>query len=196
MSDFKVGDKVRTKDNIKCPLRENDEIIASIKAKTLGEIVETLFPGNNYGIVFEGYDGVFALNRTFAKYYIEPGYPLSFQEALKAAIDGKVVEDEYGVLVCFDIDKCRFIVDSGNEKTEMKGEGLFKDKSEYKYRIYEPKPKFKRGDFVVWDEMYYRILNVNQIGSKFTYDLVYNQHKFNTSKSQHEDIDESELDFS
>ena len=186
MSDFKVGDKVFVSPNYE-PAIIREVMVAINKPPVYRISWETECGLDPSSLLFSESDLVSIGSEE---------YPLSFQEALKAAIDGKVVEDEYGVLVCFDIDKCRFIVDSGNEKTEMKGEGLFKDKSEYKYRIYEPKPKFKRGDFVVWDEMYYRILNVNQIGSKFTYDLVYNQHKFNTSKSQHEDIDESELDFS
>ena len=185
MSDFKVGDEVYTRSDTNTPAIITDvlhhkPILYKISYKREGRLDPSLF--------------TWAKHELLLIEHIEPEeYPLSFQEALKAAIDGKVVEDEYGILVSFDIDKCQFIVDSGNEKTEVKGEGLFKDKSEYKYRIYEPKPKFKRGDFVVWDEMYYRILNVHQSGSKFTYDLVYDQHKFNASESQHEDIDESDL---
>ena len=182
MSDFKVGDKVLIKPD------SEPAIIREIIPKINGEMIYKIWWDTEIGkepsiLLFSESD----------LETIEPEYPLSFQEALKAAIDGKVVEDEYGILVRFDIDKCRFIVDSGSEKTEMKGEGLFKGKSEYKYRIYEAKPKFKRGDFVVWDDMYYRILNVHQSISRFSYDLVYNQDNFNISKSQHEDIDESDL---
>ena len=181
--DFKVGDKV-----LVGPRFKNIAIIREIIPRVNGGLL--------YRIWWVGENGNEPGNISFFESdlkAIEPEYPLSFQEALKSAIDGKVVEDEYGILVRFDIDKCRFIVDSGSEKTEMKGEGLFKGKSEYKYRIYEAKPKFKRGDFVVWDDMYYRILNVHQSISRFSYDLVYNQDNFNISKSQHEDIDESDL---
>ena len=181
MSDFKVGDKV-----LVGPSFKNVAIIREIISRVNGGLLYRIWlvgeNGNEPSVLLFSESDLEA---------IEPEYPLSFQEALKAAIDGNVVEDEYGVLVRFDIDKCQFIVDTCNEKTEMKGEGLFKDKSEYKYRIY--KPKFKRGDFVVWDEMYYRILNVHQLGFKFAYDLVYGQHEFDTFESQHENIDESEL---
>ena len=148
MSDFKVGDKVIIKPD------SEPAIIREIIPKINGEMIYRIWWDTEIGkepsiLLFSESD----------LETIEPEYPLSFQEALKAAIDGKVVEDEYGILVRFDIDKCRFIVDSGSEKTEMKGEGLFKDKSEYKYRIYKPsaQPKFKRGDFVQYEDQYYRV---------------------------------------
>ena len=181
--DFKVGDKVIIKPD------SEPAIIREIIPKINGEMIYRIWWDTEIGKE----PSILLFSESDLETIQPEEYPLSFQEALKSAIDGKVVEDEYGILVSFDIDKCQFIVDSGNEKTEVKGEGLFKDKSEYKYRIYEPKPKFKRGDFVLWDEMYYRILNVHQSGSEFTYDLVYDQHKFNASESQHEDIDESDL---
>ena len=188
MSSFKVGDKVIIKPD------SEPAIIREIIPKINGEMIYKIWWDTEIGkepsiLLFSESD----------LETIEPEeYPLSFQEALKSAIDGKVVEDEYGILVSFDIDKCQFIVDSGNEKTEVKGEGLFKDKSEYKYRIYKPsaQPKFKRGDFVVWKGEYYRIVDVYFDTDEFQYTLTNTPGNYNRSYGYWQHISESVLIFS
>lgn len=100
-------------------------------------------------------------------------YPMNYTVALHAMIDGKTVEDEDGVLVKFIAP--HFYCKHSSDTEFVYSHYVF---THSKFKEYVATPKFKRGDFVEYDDEYARIFKVNDDG---TYDITMQPSRYASS---------------
>ena len=91
-------------------------------------------------------------------------------EARKAALDGKKVSPkDSACYVYWNEEDYEFKLVAPTLKHESKAEGVW---ATNEWGFYEEPAKFKVGDFVVYQKLFYRVAAVNQVDEEWEYDIM------------------------